>query len=371
MEIMLSRQNLLLLGIFGFLFLAIWFVVGNESVSQRRASNKYKLPEKISFNFDVKPILSDRCFACHGPDANKRKAGLRLDVEEVAKAELSESPGKFAIVPGEVDESELVFRIFNEDETMMMPPPDSHLKISDREKAILKKWIKQGATYERHWAFIPPEKADLPSVKNKAWVENEIDYFILKAIEENGLEPSEKTSKPILIRRLSLDLTGLPPTLEELEKFALNTQEFNYEEIVDYYLAKPAYGERMTMEWLDVARYADSHGYQDDSYRTMWPWRDWVIHAFNNNMPYDQFLTWQLAGDLLPNATKEQILATGFNRNHPITQEGGVIDEEYRSTYVADRTNTLGKGILGLTLECAKCHDHKFEPFSQREYYQL
>lgn len=368
---MLSRQNLLLSGIFGFLFLAIWLIIGNKSAGREHASNKFKIPEKVSFNFHVKPILTDKCFACHGPDANKRKAGLRFDVEEVAKAELSENPGKFAIVPGEIDKSELVFRIFNEDESVMMPPPDSHLKISGRDKAILKKWIGQGAIYEPHWSFIPPEKADLPGVKNKTWVENEIDYFILKTIEENGLKPSEKASKSKLIRRLSLDLTGLPPTLEELEKFVLNNPDFDYGKIVDHYLAKPAYGEKMTREWLDVARYADSHGYQDDSYRTMWPWRDWVIHVFNKNMPYDQFLTWQLAGDLLPNATKEQILATGFNRNHPITQEGGVIDEEYRSIYVTDRTNTLGKGILGLTLECAKCHDHKYDPLTQKEYYSM
>ena len=198
---MLSRQNLLLLGIFGFLFLAIWLLVGNKSPGREHSSNKFKLPEKISFNFHVKPILSDRCFACHGPDENKRKAGLRLDVEEVAKAELSENPGKFAIVPGEADKSELVFRVFSEDESVMMPPPDSHLKIGDNEKAILKKWIDQGATYEPHWAFIPPEKAELPVVKNKTWAENEIDYFILKTIEENGLKPSGKASKSKLIRR--------------------------------------------------------------------------------------------------------------------------------------------------------------------------
>ncbi|MCK5370195.1 MAG: DUF1553 domain-containing protein, partial [Cyclobacteriaceae bacterium] len=239
------------------------------------------------------------------------------------------------------------------------------------EKAILRKWIEQGAKYKPHWAFIPPEKSELPEIENKTWVRNEIDYFILNEIEKKGLNPSEEASNTKLIRRVSLDLTGLPPTIEEVERFIQNSSAFNYEELVDYYLSKPAYGERMTREWLDAARYADSHGYQDDSYRTMWPWRDWVIRAFNINMPYDRFLTWQIAGDLMPNANKEQILATGFNRNHPITQEGGVIDEEYRSTYVSDRTNTLGKGILGLTLECAKCHDHKYDPLSQKEYYSM
>ncbi|MCK5207253.1 MAG: DUF1549 domain-containing protein, partial [Cyclobacteriaceae bacterium] len=289
----------------------------------------------------------------------------------VAKAELKENSGKFAIVSGDIEKSELVTRIFTNDESLVMPRPDSHLQLSDEEKAILRKWIEQGAKYKPHWAFIPPEKSELPEVENKTWVRNEIDYFILNEIEKKGLNPSEEASNTKLIRRVSLDLTGLPPTIEEVEKFIRNNSAFNYEELVDYYLSKPAYGERMTREWLDAARYADSHGYQDDSYRTMWPWRDWVIRAFNINMPYDRFLTWQIAGDLMPNANKEQILATGFNRNHPITQEGGVIDEEYRSTYVSDRTNTLGKGILGLTLECAKCHDHKYDPLSQKEYYSM
>ncbi len=366
------RQNLLLLLIFGTLFLFIWSMTGNKSISVEGSSKRQKLPNEVNFNFHVKPILSDKCFVCHGPDVGTRKAGLRLDIEKVAKAELKENPGKFAIVPGDVEKSELVSRIFSDDENIVMPAPESNLKLSDEEKEILKKWVEQGAKYAPHWAFSPPEKPDhFPKVENEPWVNNEIDYFILNRIEEVGLELSEKAPDTKLIRRLSLDLTGLPPTPEELEKFTQNNGAFSYEDLIDFYLAKPAYGEQMTREWLDVARYADSHGYQDDSYRTMWPWRDWVIHAFNENMPYDQFLTWQLAGDLLTNATKEQILATGFNRNHPITQEGGVIDEEYRFTYVSDRTNTLGKGVLGVTLECAKCHDHKYDPFSQKEYYGM
>ena len=368
---MLNRQNILVLGLLVISFLILWFLLGPNQPGDDQTIGDNRLPDEISYNFHVKPILSDKCFVCHGPDANKRKAGLRLDVEEMAKKELAENPGKYAVVEKSSQSSELVARILTDDERAIMPPVDSHLKLSAEEKGLLIKWIEQGARYEKHWAFITPQKSEMPSVKDAAWPKNDIDYFILSKIESIGLKPTEPTSNSKLIRRLSLDLTGLPPTVDELEKFVSSEQGFDYEAVVDYYLAKPAYGERMTREWLDVARYADSHGYQDDSYRTMWPWRDWVIHAFNQNMPYDQFITWQLAGDLLPNANKEQILATGFNRNHPITQEGGVIDEEYRSTYVTDRTNTLGKGLLGLTLECASCHDHKYDPLSQKDYYSL
>jgi len=365
-----QKQYILLLGLLGILFLGLWLKARKNDPASIRDNQIAQLPEEISFNFHVKPILSDKCFTCHGPDGNKRKAGLRLDVEENAKAELVENPGKYAINAGSIDNSELVHRIFSEDPTTMMPPPDSHLKLTSDEKEILKKWIEQGAKYERHWSFIPPAKSSLPEIRAKDWPLNEIDYFVLNTIEVNGLNPSEEAPPEKLMRRLSLDLTGLPPTVEEVERF-LTDNDFDYDAVVDYYLSKPAYGEKMAADWMDVSRYADSHGYQDDSYRTMWPWRDWVIHAFNENMPYDQFLTWQLAGDLLPDPNKEKILATAFNRNHPITQEGGVIDEEYRSTYVSDRTNTLGKGILGVTLECAKCHDHKYDPFTQKDYYEV
>jgi len=368
---MQKRQNLVIGGILGLVVFGLWVLVQGNDSSADNGSAIAKLPDQISFNFHVKPILSDKCFACHGPDANKRKAGLRLDVEHEAKSELPENPGKFALINENVDESELIIRILSADESITMPPPESNLTLTATEKEILKRWIEQGAKYEKHWAFVPPAKHELPEVQESQWPENEIDYFILNRIEEKGLTPAEPASNTKLLRRLSIDLTGLPPSLEELQQFVLESSQFDFDKIVDHYLSKPAFGERMTREWLDVARYADSHGYQDDSYRTMWPWRDWVIHAFNKNMPYDQFLTWQIAGDLLPNATKEQILATGFNRNHPITQEGGVIDEEYRSTYVTDRTNTLGKGILGLTLECASCHDHKYDPLSQKDYYRM
>jgi len=364
------RQLFLLIGILGVLFLGIWILINRNAGVDTSKAQLAELPGEISFNFHVKPILSDKCFACHGPDANKRKAGLRLDVEQEAKAELPENPGKFAVIPGSPGSSELIQRINTEDQSLIMPPSESHLILSVQEKEILKKWIEQGAPYEKHWAFIPAGKPSLPAVKNTDWPNNEIDYFILRKAEQAGMKPSGSAPNVKLLRRLSLDLTGLPPSIEEVNTF-IHEKDLNYEEAVDHFLGKPAYGEKMARDWMDVARYADSHGYQDDSYRTMWPWRDWVIHAFNENMPYDQFLTWQLAGDLLPEANKAQLLATGFNRNHPITQEGGVIDEEYRSTYVSDRTNTLGKGILGLTLECAKCHDHKYDPLSQKDYFQL
>ncbi|MEA1786985.1 PSD1 and planctomycete cytochrome C domain-containing protein [Arenibacter sp. GZD96] len=331
-----------------------------------------KLPDVVDYNFHIKPILSDNCYTCHGPDANKRKAGLRLDLEAAALSELPESPGKFAIVPGKTAQSLLYQHIMADDPEQRMPPPESNLTLTLHEKRLLAKWIDQGAKFDRHWAYIPPKKGALPNNTSSAWEQNEIDAFILAKMEANGLVPSKKASKETLLRRLSLDLTGLPPTAEQIQKFLTPIGDtLDIAQVINEFLAMPQYGERMAQVWLDVARYADSHGYQDDSYRTMWPWRDWVIHAFNRNMPYDEFITLQLAGDLLPNATLEQVLATGFNRNHPITQEGGVIQEEYQSYYVTDRTNTLGKGILGITLECAKCHDHKYDAFSQRDYFEM
>ncbi|MGI9550784.1 MAG: PSD1 and planctomycete cytochrome C domain-containing protein [Aurantibacter sp.] len=332
---------------------------------------KMKVPDEVDYNFHIKPILSDNCYTCHGPDANKRKANLRLDLEEIALDELKESPGKYALVPGKPNESMAYRNIIADNPDELMPPPDSKLSLNSYEKKLIKKWIQQGAKYEKHWAYIPPIKKKVPHTEASDWAQNEIDRFILRKLIDNKLQPSEKANEHSLIRRISLDLTGLPPRPEQAERLLAGPSEEIIPKAIDEFLAMPAYGERMTQSWLDVARYADSHGYQDDSYRTMWPWRDWVIHAFNKNLPYDEFLTWQLAGDLLPHATKEQILATGFNRNHPITQEGGVIQEEYRTNYVLDRNNTLGKGILGLTLECARCHDHKYDAISQENYYEL
>ncbi len=339
------------------------FTASNDSYVSMR------MPEVVDYNFHIKPLLSDRCYKCHGPDANKRKAGLRLDLETSAYEELPENPGNFAIVRGHPEQSQLYRHIISEDPDIMMPPPDSKLRLNAYEKDLIKKWIDQGGKYQKHWAFIAPVKRDIPKVAGDTWSQNEIDDFVLEKLVANNLHPSSQAQTETLIRRISLDLTGLPPDKQVVKQLMKHPSEEMLDKVIDAFLASPAYGERMTQAWLDVARYADSHGYQDDSYRTMWPWRDWVIHAFNENLPYDTFLTWQLAGDLLPNATKEQILATGFNRNHPITQEGGVIQEEYRTNYVLDRTNTLGKGILGITLECARCHDHKYDPISQKEYY--
>ena len=322
--------------------------------------------EKISFNYDIKPILSDRCFACHGPDANKRESDLRLDTPEGAFAALKDTPGHFAIVAEDPEDSEMYLRMISDDPDVVMPPPESNLSISEEEIELIRRWIEQGAQYEKHWSFINPEKGKVPDSAN-----HPVDFFIDRKLADKQLQPTEKANKELLLRRLSFDITGLPPSVEELDAFLADQSPDAYQKAVNRLLSSPAYGERMAMHWLDIARYADTHGYQFDFEREVWPWRDWVIQAFNENMPYDQFTTWQLAGDLLPNPTQEQVMATAFNRNHPQNPEGGIIPEEYRVEYVADRTNTLGKAFLGLTLECARCHDHKYDPLSQKEYYEL
>lgn len=329
------------------------------------------VPAQVNFNFHVKPILSDRCFSCHGPDETDREADLRLDIESEALKALKDQPGKYAIVPGNSKDSKLVHRIMSEDPAVMMPPPESGLKLSDTERKILQKWIEQGAEYEKHWAFISPKKTALPDITDPKWPRNEIDYFTLSLMNQKGLSPSEEADPERLLRRLFVDITGLPPMPAEINRYKNGFTEESYEELVDELLSRPGYGEKMALYWMDAARYADSYGYQDDEMRSQWPWRDWVIHAFNTNMPYDQFVEWQLAGDLLPDATKEQILATGFNRNHKITEEGGVIPEEYRVTYVIDKTNTYSTSMLGISMECAQCHDHRYDPFSQEDYFQL
>lgn len=330
-----------------------------------------KLPKEVSYNFHIRPILSDRCFACHGPDANHREAGLRLDIAEEAYKVLKETPGVHGIVPGKPGISGIFQRITSSDENLVMPPVSSNLKLSEYEIDLIEKWIRQGAEYEKHWAFIAPEKAPLPEIKNKSWARNEIDYFVAAAMEARGYEPNEEADKETLLRRLNIDITGLPPAPKEVENFINDASADASETVVERLLASQHYGEKMALRWLDIGRYADSFGYQDDQRRTQWPWRDWVIHAFNKNISYRDFLIWQIAGDLLPNASSEQILATGFGRNHKITEEQGVIDEEYRVTYVLDRTNTYAKGILGITMECAQCHDHKYDPFSQKNYFEL
>ncbi|WP_299889528.1 PSD1 and planctomycete cytochrome C domain-containing protein [uncultured Lacinutrix sp.] len=342
-----------------------------DNISTTGLNQDQKLPEVIDYIFDVKPILSDRCYLCHGPDEGTREANLRLDIKEDAYAAIGTNMNKFAIVPGDTLSSQLVFRINTTDRTKLMPPEDSNLSLSDYEKKVLTKWVEQGAVWKEHWAFVAPEKKDIPKTNNISLVANEIDNFIIEKLEKQGLSLSEKASKEKLIRRVYFDLTGLPPNLKAIDEFINDNRPNAYEVVVDSLLNSTRYGEHMTTSWLDIARYSDTHGYQDDLERVMWPWRDWVISAFNRNMPYNEFVKWQLAGDLMPNATLEQIVATGFNRNHKITQEGGVIDEEYRVEYVLDRTNTVSKSLLGLTMECAQCHDHKYDPISQKEYFSF
>jgi hypothetical protein len=344
-----------------------------QGCSERNATEKttgVSNKGKVDFNYHVKPILSDKCFACHGPDVKKRQADFRLDTEEGAFKALKSDSTHFAIVKGNSEESFLVKRIFSEDPAFRMPPVESNLVLTDQEKNILKKWIEQGAEFKKHWAFIPPEKPEVPE-GSADWCVNELDHFVWAKLQDVGLEPNPQADKERLIRRVSFDLRGLPPSLEQIDRFLNDTSPEAYDRVVDELLASPAYGERWANYWLDVSRYGDSHGYQDDLPRVMWPWRDWVIHAFNKNLPYDEFVTWQLAGDLLPNATSEQVLATGFNRNHKITQEGGAIPEEYRTEYVVDRTNTFGKAFLGMSVECSRCHDHKYDPISQKDFYSI
>ncbi|HCS50239.1 DUF1553 domain-containing protein [Rubinisphaera sp.] len=321
-------------------------------------------PGKISFNQDVRPILSDRCYFCHGPDPAHREADLRLDDREVALEFL-------AIVPGKPDESELIRRIESHDPDEQMPPPASKRTITAEEIQTLRTWIAQGAEYQQHWSFRRIEKTAVPEIEDSTWPTNEIDHFILQAMKERQLQPNPVAKRETLLRRVTFDLTGLPPTLEELDAFLNDSSPNAYEKVVDRLLASPAYGERMTSEWLDVARYSDTYGYQVDRDRFVWPWRDWVINAFNQNLPYDQFITEQLAGDLLPNPTQDQILATTFNRLHPQKVEGGSVPEEFRIEYVADRTQTFATAFLGLTMECARCHTHKYDPLTQTEYYQI
>lgn len=354
--------------------LGVFLVYACGSGEGEQAENgfgKKELPEVVDFNFHIKPILSDRCFACHGPDENTMEAGLRFDTREGIFAALGENKDRFAVVAGNPDSSEVMHRLTTDDPSLIMPPPESNLTVSDYERELLRKWIEQGAQYKKHWAFIPPEKANLPAVKNPDWPINAIDNFILKRLENEGLQPAEEATKEELIRRVTFDITGLPPTLAEIDDFLADSSPYSFEKVVDRLLATTHYGERMATVWLDAARYSDTNGYQDDLEREIWPWRDWVISAYNRNLPFDEFTRWQLAGDLLPNATLEQVLATGFNRNHKVTQEGGVIPEEYRVEYVADRTHTTGTVFMGLTMECARCHDHKYDPISQKDYFSM
>lgn len=325
--------------------------------------------DRVDFNFQVRPLLSDRCFFCHGPDEKARKGKLRLDQRDGVFAPRKD--GKRVVVPGDTEASELVRRLFTQDSEEVMPPPESHLDLTPAEKDILKRWVAQGAEWSDHWAFLPIRRPALPVVTNTAWIQTPLDRFVLSRLEHAGLEPSKPAAPGRMLRRVALDLTGLPPSPGEVEAFEKDPSSDAYERAVDRLLASPAYGERLASDWLDLARYADTYGYQADVERDLSPWRDWVVRAFNENLPYDQFITWQLAGDLLPNATDEQILATAFNRLHRQTNEGGSIEEEFRNEYVSDRVHTAGTAFLGLTLECSRCHDHKYDPVSQRDYYSL
>lgn len=345
--------------------------VALDGIAPDRTLSTKEVPKVVDYIFDVKPILSDRCYLCHGPDEGTREANLRLDTKEGAYAAIGAKKDHYAIIPGDTVSSQLVFRINTTNAEKRMPPENSNLSLNDYERRVLTRWIAQGAVWKDHWAFTPPKKTGVPSIVNTDFVNNEIDNFIIKKLEEKGINPSKRANKEKLIRRVYFDLTGLPPTIEEIEAFLKDKTPNAYERVVDKLLGSTRYGEHMTTSWLDLARYSDTHGYQDDLERVMWPWRDWVISAFNRNIPYDTFVKWQLAGDLMPNPTLEQIVATGFNRNHKITQEGGVIDEEYRVEYVLDRTNTVSKSLLGLTMECAQCHDHKYDPISQKEYFSF
>jgi hypothetical protein len=325
---------------------------------------------QVSFNRDIRPILSDKCFPCHGPDAANRKTKLRFDIESGAKQPLAN--GRYAIVAGHPEQSEIVRRIASADKAVRMPPAYADKdKLSDREIALLRTWISQGARWEAFWSFIPPKRPSLPEVHNKAWPRNPIDFFVLSRLEREGLNPSREADKATLIRRVTLDLTGLPPSPEELQAYLADTSSGAYEKVVDRLLASPRYGEKMAFRWMEAARYGDTNGYQTDGARDMWRWRDWVVDAFNHNMPWDQFTVDQIAGDLLPHATLDQIVATGFNRNHRTTGEGGIIPEEYRVEYVADRVQTTGTVFMGLTIGCARCHDHKYDPIAQKDFYRL
>jgi len=320
---------------------------------------------KLSFNADIRPILSENCFACHGPDGGKRQAGLRLDARDAATSELES--GMRAIVPQDVAASELLARVVSHDPDVVMPPPEAKLgRLSAEQVATLRRWIAEGAEYQPHWAFIPPARPAADDVSAA------IDAIVARKLAARGLGPQPEATRTTLIRRASFDITGLPPTPEEVAAFVADTAPDAYERLLDRLLASPRYGERMAADWLDLARYADSYGFQVDRPRpTMWPWRDWVIKAFNDNLPWDRFTLWQVAGDLLPDATAEQRLATAFNRLHQQEAEGGSVEEEYRVTYVNDRVTTFGTAFLGLTLECCRCHDHKFDPLSQRDFYSL
>jgi hypothetical protein len=359
----------------------IWFVFGVGSMlyfgalAQQQRTDVQNTPapsassSRIDFSRDIRPILSDKCFVCHGPDTANNKSKLRLDTEAHAFADLGS--GRRAIVRHDPKQSHLVRRITAENQALRMPPAYSGLKLTKQEIERLTEWIAQGARWQEHWAFVAPKRPQLPEVSAGSWVRNPIDRFVLARLEKEGLRPSPEADRAALIRRLSFDLTGLPPTPQEIDAYVNDRSENAYEKFVDRLLASPRYGERMAFRWLDAARYADTNGYQVDGEREMWRWRDWVIEAFNRNRPFDQFVVEQLAGDLLPNPTLDQRIATAFNRNHRGNSEDGLVPAEYAVEYVVDRVDTVSTVFLGLTMGCSRCHNHKYDPFTQKEYYQL
>ncbi len=326
-------------------------------------------PVPIDFNRDIRPIFSEHCYACHGPDEGKRKAGLRLDVEQDVFKKLKS--GERAVVPGDLTHSSLISRINSTDPDELMPPTKHGKPISRQQIDLLTKWVAQGAHWQSHWSFIVPQRPPLPKVRDKAWVRNPVDQFILQRLEAAGLKPNPEADKTSILRRVTFDLTGLPPTIEEVDAFLADHSENAYEKVVDRLIASPHYGERMAQQWLDLARYADTSGYHFDGVRFMWLWRDWVIDSFNANKPFDEFTVEQLAGDQLPKPTQNQRIATGFVRNNMTNDEGGADPDEYLNKYVADRVTTMGSVWLGLTVGCAECHDHKYDPLKTKEFYQF
>ena len=327
-----------------------------------------KVLPPLDYDTDIRPILSENCFKCHGFDEKQRIAGLRLDTSDGARKQLA--GGAAAIVSGDLKKSELIARICDSGASKM-PPAGSGKVLTASQVALLKRWVKEGAVYASHWAFVSPKRPAVPVVKKTSWVRNSIDAFVLARLERAHITPSPEADRSTLLRRLSIDLTGLPPSLQEQREFLTDKSPNAYDKAVDRLLASPHYGERMALTWLDLARYADTHGYHIDSGRDMWPWRNWVVEAYNRNLPYDQFVVQQLAGDLLPNATLDQRIATGFNRNHPIDFEGGAIPEEYAAAYIFDRIDTTATAFMGLTMRCGQCHDHKYDPITQKDYYRF
>ena len=340
-------------------------LMGGILFNWERLSPTASAQQRVDFNRDIRPILSENCFTCHGPDDGTRKAKLRFDTKEGAFAKAG------VIVAGNVANSRLIKRIVTTDPDVVMPPPSSGHKLTTAQIDLLTRWINEGANWGLHWSFVAPQRPALPKVKDTNWPRNPIDYFVLARLEQEGLKPSPEADKALLLRRVTLDLTGLPPTQNELDEFLADAAPNAYEKVVDRLLASPRYSERMAFRWLDAARYSDTHGYQRDGDRTMWRWRDWVIDAFNQNLPFDQFTIQQLAGDLLPNPTIEQRIATGFNRNHRANSEGGIVPAEYYVEYIVDRVDTTSTVFMGLTVGCARCHSHKYDPITHKDYYQL